>query len=117
MHDRPPLPEPFRSAVVRADGAIRVELTGELDLATSPALDRILQDMAASTAGGRVVVDLRGLTFMDSTGLRVLMRWDGSAREAGVEPVFVAGPPAVQRVFETTRLIDRLTFVDPPAEG
>ena len=64
-----------------------------------------------------LVLDLRGLTFMDSTGLRVVMRWDGTAREAGLAPVFIPGPPAVQRVFETTRLMDRLTFVDPPADG
>jgi len=117
MHDRPPLPEPFRSDVVQAEGEVRIALTGELDLATSPVLERTLQDVTASTGGGRVVVDLRGLSFMDSTGLRVVMRWEGTAREAGLVPVFIPGPPAVQRVFETTRLMDRLTFVDPPADG
>ena len=117
MHDRPPLPEPFRCDVVRAAGELRVGLTGELDLATSPALARTLQNVTASAGGGRVVVDLRRLTFMDSTGLRVLMSWIGAARQAGLEPVFIPGPPAIQRVFETTRLIDRLTFVDPPAGG
>jgi len=35
MHDRPPLPEPFRSDVIQADGEVRIELTGELDLATA----------------------------------------------------------------------------------
>jgi anti-sigma B factor antagonist len=116
MSDRPPLPEPFRCDVVQADGEVLVELIGELDLATSPLLERALEDVAAS-AGGRVVVDLRGLTFMDSTGLRVLMRWDLAGREAGLERVFIAGPDAVQRVFEATRLLERVTFVDPPQSG
>ena len=96
MHDRPPLPEPFRSDVVQADGEVRIELTGELDLATSPALERTLQDVTASTGGGRVVVDLRGLSFMDSTGLRVVMRWDGAApaRRASHPSSSPARPPS-----------------------
>jgi len=115
LPDRPSLPEPFRCDVVQADDELRIVLTGELDLATSPALDRVLQD-AEPSGGARVAVDLRRLTFMDSTGLRVLMRWDAAARSAGLDPVFIAGPPAIQRIFATTRLLDRVTFVEPPAD-
>jgi anti-anti-sigma factor len=59
----------FDLTVARDDrGASRITLRGELDLATAPRLEHALAD-----AGEDVVIDLRGLTFMDSTGVRVLL--------------------------------------------
>jgi anti-anti-sigma factor len=116
MPDRPPLPEPFRCDVVAEPGGARVALVGELDLATGQILERTLEEIV-DTGTGRVIVDLRGLAFMDSSGLRLLLRWDGRAREQGAELLLIAGPPAVQRVFETTRLLERLHFADPPPDG
>lgn len=49
-------------------GASRVTLRGELDLGTAAQLEQALAE-----AGGDVLIDLRGLTFMDSTGVRVLL--------------------------------------------
>jgi anti-sigma B factor antagonist len=50
----------------------RVPVSGEVDLATAPALEAALHDAIAAPAG-RVVLDCAGLTFMDSSGLRVLI--------------------------------------------
>ena len=59
----------FDLTVARDDrGACRLTLRGELDLATVPRLEHAL-----ANAGEDVVLDLRGLTFMDSTGVRVLL--------------------------------------------
>jgi anti-anti-sigma factor len=58
----------------------------------------------------RVVVDLAGLEFIDSTGLRVLLLADARARERGYELVLRAGGPTVQRVFEMTGALDVLRF-------
>jgi len=49
-------------------GAYRLTLRGELDLATAERLEQALAD-----TDGEVLLDLRGLTFMDSTGVRVLL--------------------------------------------
>ena len=113
MPDRPPLPEPFRCEVVPGHGQVRVIPIGELDLATGSILDRTLRELVAS-GFDRLVVDLRRLAFMDSSGLRLLLRCDEAARRDGTELSLIAGPPAVQRVFQATGLLDRLTFVDPP---
>lgn len=55
-----------------------IALTGELDPATAPLLEDALGELVADDGVGRVVLDLTGLTFLDSSGLRVFV----TAREA-----------------------------------
>ena len=62
----------------------------------------------------RVVLDLRELEFMDSSGLRLVALAERRLGAAGRGLVLVRGPEAVQRVFEITRMEDHLTFVDEP---
>jgi anti-anti-sigma factor len=50
------------------------------------------------------------LTFIDSTGLRLVLEWDSVARRDGLRLRLRPGPPAVQRVFEVTGVIERLPF-------
>ncbi len=87
-----------------------VTLTGELDLAGAAALEQELD----SAAAGAVVLDLRGLEFMDSTGLRAIVVAALEAQRAGGSLALVAGPEPVMRVFDITRMRERLTFVAPP---
>jgi anti-anti-sigma regulatory factor len=50
---------------------------------------------------------------MDSTGLRCVLRLDAASRADGFSLGLVAGPPAVQRIFDMTGTADRLPFVEP----
>lgn len=95
-----------------AEGAVRLGLSGELDMVTGPQLEAALR-RAEGQGAGVVVVDLRELTFMDSTGLNVLLRADVRARDGGWQLRLVRGPGAIQRVFNIAGLDDRLTFVEP----
>jgi anti-anti-sigma factor len=96
------------------DGLVHVSLRGELDLSTVGKVDDELQSV--ERAGPKIVLlDLSNLTFLDSTGLRCVVRADERAREDGRRLVVVKGPEAVQRVFEITRLDDRLELVDDAA--
>ena len=52
------------------------------------------------------MLDLRDLTFMDSTGLRLVIRWDTAAREQGFRFAIVPGTDIVQRVFRLTGMDD-----------
>ena len=65
-------------------------------------------------AGGsrRLILDLSGLEFMDSSGLRCILDHDAELRQKGVKLVLVPGPPAVQRVFEITHTKAHLSFAD-----
>jgi hypothetical protein len=48
---------------------------------------------------------------MDSTGLRLALRWDAAARADGFEIGFLPGSPAIQRVFEVTGTTDAVPFI------
>jgi anti-sigma B factor antagonist len=81
-------------------------------LATVERLDRQLRDLRAAGVR-RVVVDLRGLSFMDSTGLSVMLRWTRAAEQNGFDFGLVRGEGAVSRLFELTGMARRLPFVEP----
>jgi anti-anti-sigma factor len=65
------VPEPFEVRVLAHAGGTRVEVLGQLDLATAP---RLAEAFGALPSGGEVVVDLAGVTLMDSSGVAVLLR-------------------------------------------
>ncbi|MFI1648367.1 STAS domain-containing protein [Streptomyces avidinii] len=92
--------ERFTVAVEAVDGAVVLVLAGELDHDTAQPLRDALD--AALTPGRRVLVDLAGLGFCDSTGLNVLLNSRLAAQEAGaaLELVGLHGP--VARMFRIT---------------
>jgi anti-anti-sigma factor len=85
-------------------------LEGELDVASAAELGREID--AANHERSRVVMDLRGLSFMDSTGLRALVAASESVEAAGREFAVVRGPRQVERLLAVTRVAERLTIVD-----
>jgi anti-anti-sigma factor len=91
--------------------AIVVSLTGELDLATVEIFERHLRE-AQSTRPAKLIVDLTGLGFMDSTGLQTLLRARERANETDYELALRRGPQQVHRVFELTRTVDAFRFED-----
>ncbi len=84
-------------------------LTGELDVASAPVLATAVAHirMHRSTL---VVLDLRKLTFIDSTGIRAVLVTRELCADCGCEFSLIAGPPRVRRVFEVCGLLDRLPF-------
>jgi anti-sigma B factor antagonist len=88
---------------------VRVRALGSLDLATTAELDAKLTELCAA-GHDLIIVDLGGLDFMDSSGLRLLLSWDSLARRDGISVHLVPGPPTVQRVFEVTGTAGVLTF-------
>ena len=109
-------PESFRVETGRDGDAWWVRPVGELDLDTAPRLD---QELAAARAAGaaRLVLDMRALTFMDSTGLRLVIRWDTTARDEGFDFAIVPGADVVQRVFRLTGMDQHLAVAEPPLDA
>ena len=106
-------PAPFD--VRRVDHPLGVVLTlgGELDLATVPLLQEQLD--RAGRGRGAVVIDLSGLRFIDSSGLRMMVRAERQLRASGGRLVLVRGPRAVRRVFELAGLDRYFAWCDFPS--
>jgi anti-anti-sigma factor len=101
-------PEPFRMDERRDGERSVLALAGELDLAT---IDDVRARLDALQAERRaVVLDLDGLTFMDSTGIRLVLQAAQDAERTGWDFSITRGSAPVQRVFEAAGLEDRLPF-------
>jgi anti-sigma B factor antagonist len=100
----------------RRDGAaVVVVVRGELDLASSPALRTELE--RANAAGAELVIlDLRELVFMDSTGLSVVVKAHQHAADSGRRFAIVRGGKQVQRLLSLTGVGERLLVADQPEE-
>jgi anti-sigma B factor antagonist len=85
-----------------------------VDLAT---VDLVRGAVATELEQGQdVQLDLRGVEFMDTSGLRYILELVEHSERDGFSVSIVRGPTAVQRVFEVSGLEPRLPFVDQPAE-
>jgi anti-anti-sigma factor len=107
---------PLEITTEEAEGQIRVALVGELDIASTPQFEESLEKIEAS-APAVLVLDLRKVEFIDSTGLRAVIAADERARSGGRRLVVVRGTAAVERVFSVTQLDQRLEIVDDPASA
>jgi anti-sigma B factor antagonist len=100
--------------VVRDEDSHRVQLIGELDASNAESL---VQDLAPQLVGGATVtLDLSGLSFIDSMGLRSLLRI-AAALDRGGRLVLHQPQPAVARTFELVGLekVDNIELVSSPA--
>lgn len=91
-----------------ADGGLR--LAGEVDAHTAPRLDEALAPLV--DAGGEVRLDISGVSFMDSSGLRVVIGATEATRAAGGDLVLVGPTDLVRRLLSVSGLTDHLTLVD-----
>ena len=97
------------------DGNPALELRGELDLATAPLLATALRRVASR--GQTVRIDLRGLVFMDSTGMRSILEAHRDSRRDGWTLRIGPAHEPVQRVFAMAGLEKLLPFEKPGADG
>jgi len=97
--------------LIRQRPAVVLPLVGELDVTGATAA--IKQMLALELPrGAQLVLDLRGLTFMDSTGVRLILQAQEHARKHGAELVVVRPPEHVMRVLELVGLDGQLDVVD-----
>jgi anti-sigma B factor antagonist len=104
---------PFEVTIEQRGDAVHVVMSGELDISTAQRLEEDLQRVEADKPQ-TTVLDLQKLSFMDSTGLRLLIMADSRARAEDRRLVIVQGNEMVQRVMRLTRLDERLNIVEDP---
>lgn len=97
------------------DGVTHVVLTGELDLSTVEKVEHELQRIEGD-APPVVALDLSRVTFLDSSGLRLIVSADQRAQRENRRFVVVRGPDTVQRVFSITHLDEKIELVDDVAD-
>lgn len=90
--------EPLRVEVRERHRSARMLLSGEFDISSADAAGRALEELLRQGLDA-VVVDLSGLTFMDSTGVKFLVDGRDLARELGVRLSLVPGGDPVGRVL------------------
>ena len=102
--------ELFEMAERHEGGATVVALRGELDFGTVGQVQARLAELRDE--GAPTVLDLDGLTFMDSTGIRLVLTACEDARQAHWSFRVTRGSERVQRVLEAAQVIDRLPYDD-----
>jgi len=106
-----PIPGQLIVERAREADAVVMILAGELDLASAPTLERELRE-AEATRPARLVIDLAGLAFMDSTGLQALLRARERANADDHRLSLRHAVHQVRRVFELTKTTNAFTFED-----
>jgi anti-sigma B factor antagonist len=96
----------------RRGDAYHVEPAGELDIATAELLEHEL-DNAQQSDAATIVLDLSGLSFIDSTGLRVVIDCNERCGGENGRLRVIAGAPAVERLLDIVGLRERLPLITP----
>ncbi len=106
---------PFAISVIRSDEEVALVLVGELDLESADKLERNVSQLRVPDVT-RIVLDLRQVQFIDSTGLRVLLTLRNDAKRNGHALTLIPPAPAVRRVFEFTGTRGLFDWREDPPE-
>jgi len=93
-----------------SSGAAWLDLAGELDLLTSPRFRQTLRE--AQLCAHMVVVDIRELTFMDCSGVHVLVEAAEKARRAGARLILTRGPAQIDRLFAIAHIDEEIEIFE-----
>lgn len=97
--------------IAQRNGATILSVLGEVDLATAPILDAQISTAEAGDSA-TIVVDLDGVSFMDSSGLQVLLTHVFSEQN-GNRIRLTRGSPQVVRLFTVSGMLEQLPFLTP----
>ena len=93
---------------------VRVAVSGELDLSSALVFEEELRRIEDGSEVPLLVLDLRSLKFMDSTGLRLILSAHARAVKSGRKLAIVEGGEAIRRIFRLAGVLERLNVVDAP---
>jgi anti-sigma B factor antagonist len=102
---------PFVLRLEHAPSMVVISINGELDMVAASQLDEAIGAVRADPPE-EVVLDMSGLSFLDSSGIRALLRAQGACEACGCRLVMLRGPAQVQRILTVARVIERFCFAD-----
>jgi anti-anti-sigma factor len=97
-------------AITIVDRVATVQLSGEFAMEATFTIEPALERVLTLPSVDRVVLDLSALSFIDSVGMSVVVRFAHDLKERAIPLQIVPAPPPVHRVFELTGLADTLPF-------
>jgi anti-sigma B factor antagonist len=109
-----PVPDLLRVTAQPVEDAIMVRATGEIDVSTVDVLERKLR--AARYEAASVLLDLSGVTFIDSSGLHLLLEASRSSAASDWGFFIVRLSETVEHLIEVSGTADLIMVVDPSAE-
>jgi anti-sigma B factor antagonist len=114
--DSPPETLKVREEERPDDGSLMVELAGRLDIETTGRFDHRIRQ-AIERRPERVVLDLRRVTHLDSSGVRALVLAQRAASAVDAEVCLVPGASHVRRILQTTGVAGHFRVLDDPADA
>ncbi|GAA3930512.1 STAS domain-containing protein [Actinomadura viridis] len=105
----------FDVHLLRQDRCAVVRVRGEIDVLSRERFEEAM--MEALEAGGPMVVDMREVTFCDSTGLNAIVTANRRALARGTAMALVALPPRIRRVFRITAVDEFIPIYDTLREA
>jgi anti-anti-sigma factor len=119
VSDRPSSPHTMGRLTMTTSGRSdqrTISLRGELDVASAPILEETIEEMCEEGCK-EIIIDLAGVEFIDSSGLNSILRAKATCEEHGCEYALNPAQRPAQRVFEMTRVVDKLRFRPSTAKG
>jgi len=104
----------FASATRQVGDSLVITPTGELDMASAPEFEK---EVERAQGGSAIIVDLRELRFIDSTGIRALLQVYSAGQNGHSTVSFIRGQRNVQWVLELAGVEQFLAWTDPPEES
>jgi anti-sigma B factor antagonist len=111
------LPPSFEVKIQQEPSAVLVKLSGEFDLGSKPKFESEIATLISDLKPASLVLDLSGVTFIDSSGLRTIVELYGQARDDSIDFAVMPGPREVQALFELTGLDRVLPMMDGSRDG
>lgn len=88
-------------------GVVLVRMSGEIDMSSAPRLNELIQQRLTAAFLRLLVLDLEDVSFVDSSGLELLLEAQHKAEHRGIALYLVPGNSAVRRLLTLTRLTER----------
>jgi anti-anti-sigma factor len=108
-------PDNFSVVSCPLDHRMLVSIAGEIDISTTPLLERDLRQ--AQRTADAVILDLAQVSFMDCSGLRVILQANRRAHERGGRLIVTGARRQTRRLFELTDVLGELTLIDSPEQA
>ena len=104
------MPTPMSVEIVSRPNSTTVKVTGDVDIDSKARLEAAM--LQPGVAPRNLILDLSGVTFIDSLGLRLLLEVHHGCQMRSGSLLVAAPSDAVRRVFELTKLDEVLTVID-----